>query len=76
MELYQLNSFVTIARLGSLSRAAENLHISLSALSNQIKLLEEELGLSLFIRKPRGMKLSNEGEKTPAARHDGSQLCP
>ncbi|PLX68946.1 MAG: hypothetical protein C0603_04475 [Denitrovibrio sp.] len=63
MELYQLNSFVNIARLGSLTRAAENMHISLSALSNQIKLLEDELGVSLFIRKPRGMALSNEGEK-------------
>jgi len=62
MELYQLNSFVTVARLGNLTRAAENLFISLSALSGQIKMLEDELGVKLFIRKPRGMELSQEGK--------------
>ncbi len=46
MELYQLKSFVKIAETHNLRRAAGNLHISQSALSSQIKLLEEKLGLS------------------------------
>ena len=61
MELYQLNSFVTVARLGNMTRAAENLYISLSALSSQIKQLEDELDVRLFKRKPRGMELTPEG---------------
>lgn len=61
MELYQLNSFVTVARLCNLTRAAENLNISLSALSSQIKQLEDELEVKLFKRKPRGMELTPQG---------------
>jgi len=53
---------VTIARLNSMTKASETLNISLSALSNQIKMLEEELNLSLLIRKPRGVELSEQGK--------------
>lgn len=61
MELYQLKSFVAIAREHNLTRAAEALHISQSALSSQIKVLEAELGLALFERQARGMALTEEG---------------
>ena len=47
MEIYQLKSFLEIAKVQNLTRAAENLHISQSALSSQIKMLEEEFGVSL-----------------------------
>ena len=62
MELYQLKSFLAIVREQNLTRAADALHLSQSALSSQIKALEEELGLRLFKRSSRGMTLSQQGE--------------
>ncbi len=62
MELYQLKSFITIAREKNLTRAAELLHLSQSALSSQIKALEESLGVVLFRRSSRGMQLSQPGQ--------------
>jgi len=61
MELYQLKSFLTIADEKNLTRAAETLHLSQSALSSQIKLLEEELGVPLFSRTSRGMAITDQG---------------
>jgi DNA-binding transcriptional LysR family regulator len=61
MELYQLRIFLTIARTGNLTRAAERLNASQPAVSSQIKALEEELGVTLFARTPRGMELTQEG---------------
>ncbi len=61
MEIYQLKSFLEVARLQNLTRAAESLHISQSALSTQIKLLEQELGVDLFSRSPRGMHITDQG---------------
>ena len=55
MELYQLKSFLTIALEKNLTRAAETLHLSQSALSSQIKLLEEEFGVPLFSRTSRAI---------------------
>ncbi|MDH3998363.1 MAG: LysR family transcriptional regulator [Desulfuromonadales bacterium] len=63
MELYQLKSFITIASKQNLTRSAQELNISQSALSSQIKALEEELGVSLFVRTSRGMKLTDQGEE-------------
>ncbi len=61
MELRHLKSFVCIASEGSFSRAALRLHIAQPALSQHIRQLEEELGVSLFIRHPRGIELSPQG---------------
>lgn len=61
MELYQLTSFLKIARLNNLTKAAEHLHISQSALSSQIRQLEDELCVKLFERGSRGMTLTEEG---------------
>ncbi|MFV0421256.1 LysR family transcriptional regulator [Oleidesulfovibrio sp.] len=61
MELYQLHSFVTVAEQGHLTRAARKRHISQSSLSAQIKALEESLGVLLFMRTPKGMKLTEQG---------------
>jgi DNA-binding transcriptional LysR family regulator len=61
MELYQLKSFLTIAHEQNLTRAAEALHLSQSALSSQIKLLEEELSVQLFKRTSRGMAITDNG---------------
>jgi DNA-binding transcriptional LysR family regulator len=63
VELYQLRSFVVVAELGHLTRAAEKLHISQPALSAQIKALEDELSIELFERKPSGMVLTPAGRQ-------------
>ena len=61
MELYQLKTFVAIAREGSLTRAAERVFTSAPAVSAQLKALEDELGVKLFDRTPRGMTLTEAG---------------
>ena len=63
MELYQLHSFVNIAREANLTRAAEKLNLSQSALSSQIRQLEGDLGVVLFLRTTRGMELTEAGRE-------------
>ncbi|MDO8356448.1 MAG: LysR family transcriptional regulator [Nitrospirota bacterium] len=63
MEIYQLRTFVTVAREGSITRASELLFLSQPAVSAHIKAMEDELGLILFERTPRGMSLSGNGAK-------------
>ncbi len=62
MELYHLKTFVTVAEEGHLTRASERLFTSQPAISAHIKALEEELGITLFNRTPKGMQLTAEGE--------------
>ncbi|MET0082556.1 MAG: LysR family transcriptional regulator [Sedimenticola sp.] len=62
MELYQLKTFIKVADEGHLTRAAEQLFTSQPAISAHIKALEEELGVVLFQRTPKGMILTPEGE--------------
>lgn len=62
MEIYQLQSFVTVAREKHLTRAAEKRNVSQPAVSAHIKALEEEVGLSLFHRTPKGMQLTADGK--------------
>jgi DNA-binding transcriptional LysR family regulator len=62
MENRRLSYFVRIAEDGSLTKAAGVLRIAQPALSRQIRLLEEELGVALFSRTARGMQLTEEGE--------------
>lgn len=67
MKLEQLNFhhlfyFWRVAKLGHLRQAAESLHVSQSALSAQIRQLEERLGEPLFIRAGRGLQLSDGGQ--------------
>lgn len=61
MELYQLASFLAVARTGSLSKAAAVRNISLPGISKHIKLLEESLGFPLFRRNAKGMDLTESG---------------
>jgi LysR family transcriptional regulator, nitrogen assimilation regulatory protein len=58
----RLTTFVQVAELGSLSRAADRLRIAQPALSRQMRLLENEIGLPLFERHRRGMQLTEAGE--------------
>jgi DNA-binding transcriptional LysR family regulator len=62
MEIYQLRAFVTVAKLGHLTRAAEALHLTQPAVTAQIKALEEELGVALFDRRPGRIVLTKAGE--------------
>jgi LysR family glycine cleavage system transcriptional activator len=61
--LHSLQGFVAAARLGNLSRAAETLHLTVSALSHQIKGLEERLDQRLFERNARGITLTPDGQR-------------
>jgi len=63
MELYQLKTFVVVAEEGHLTRASERLNASQPTVSAHIKALEEELETKLFIRTPKGMRLTEAGER-------------
>lgn len=63
MELYQLVSFVAVAEEGNMTRAASRLNMSQPAVSSQIKALEEELEIRLFLRTSKGMELSQDGRR-------------
>jgi DNA-binding transcriptional LysR family regulator len=63
MDLTQLRAFVTVAREGNLTRAAEKLHLTQPAVSLQIKALQSSLNLVLFNRTPSGMSLTDDGAK-------------
>jgi DNA-binding transcriptional LysR family regulator len=61
MDLTQLRTLVHVAELGSLNKASGRLRIAQPALSRQIRLLEDELGLRLFDRHGRGMLITEAG---------------
>lgn len=61
LDLYKV--FYTVAKCGSLTRAAEELYISQPAVSRSIKQLEIQLGVTLFTRTHHGMQLSAKGGK-------------
>lgn len=57
-----LRYFDEVARLGSIRQAAEHLHVAPSAVNRRIQDIEDELGVALFERLPRGMRLTAAGE--------------
>lgn len=63
MEFRQLRYFVKVAELRSFSEASKALFISQSTLSQQIKQLEEELGVELLVRDSRHVSMSDYGEQ-------------
>ena len=62
-----LRTFLTVARHGNVTRGAQALHRTQSAVSIQIKRLEESLAARLFRREPRGVSLTEAGERLRAA---------
>ncbi|PDP86687.1 LysR family transcriptional regulator [Glycomyces fuscus] len=69
MELRQLLYFTAVADEGGFARAAESLHIGQPAVSQQVARLERELGIRLFDRSTRHVRLTREGERLlPEAR--------
>lgn len=63
VRLQPLRYFVTVADEGNLTRASEHLHLTQPALSRQLLTLEENLGVRLFDRLPRGVRLTTAGER-------------
>lgn len=63
MELSQLQYFLAVCRYHNISHAAKAIHISQQALSKQIRALEEELGVTLFIRNTKGVELTRYAQK-------------
>jgi DNA-binding transcriptional LysR family regulator len=63
MEIRQLKTFKTVSSLLSFHRAADQLNYAQSSISAQIQALEEELGVRLFDRLGRGIRLTQAGER-------------
>ncbi len=61
MELRQLRYALSVAKERNFTRAATRLNVSQSAVSEQVSLLEEEIGFSLFRRSPRGTEVTERG---------------
>jgi len=63
IDLKQLRTFLRVAEAGSLSRASDRLRLAQPALSRQVRMLEAEIGLTLFTRHGRGMRLTEAGQE-------------
>ena len=61
MTLQQLHYAITVAEAGSMNKASELLYISQPSLTNAMKELEKEIGISIFNRSGRGVTLTNDG---------------
>ena len=66
LELYQLRQLVAVAEWGTVSRAAEQLHLSQPALSRSLQKLEESFQVPLFDRKKNKIALNQNGEMAVA----------
>lgn len=62
MEITQLQYFLSIARVGSFTKAADKCYVSQPAISQQIARLEQELGMPVFERQGRQVKLTDAGK--------------
>ena len=63
LDLDQLHTFITISDTGSFTRAADEVHRTQSAVSMQMRRLEERIGKPLFEKDGRSNRLTEEGEK-------------
>lgn len=67
IEIRHLKSLIAIAETGKLAHAAERVHLTQSALSHQIRVLEEHYVITLFQRTARGLRFTPAGERLLAA---------
>lgn len=72
MNLKFLETFIWVTRLHSFSLAAEKMHSTQAAVSSRISALEEELGVKLLFRDPKGVTLTRDGE---VILHHAQQIC-
>ena len=70
-----LRAFEAAARHMSFSKAAEELHVTQTAISHQIRKLEEQLGIRLFVRQVRAVSLTREGQDYLPAVAAHSRIC-
>src|SRR5207247_10433849 len=63
LELRQLRSLVALAETGTVSRAAERVHLTQSALSHQLKALESHYGAAVVKRHGQSVKLTESGQR-------------
>lgn len=61
MNFEQIKSFLSVARTGNFSQAAKERYLSQPTISNQLKLLEKELGVQLFLRNSKNITLTEQG---------------
>ena len=73
MELNHLQTFIVVAEEKSITGAAQRLFTTPSSISVHIKHLEEELGVQLFVRSPRGMQITEKGQVLLDKAHDTLQ---
>ncbi|MGN2245992.1 LysR family transcriptional regulator [Frateuria sp. GZRR35] len=67
--LHALRAFEAAARLGSMSLAAQELHVTHGAVSRQVRSLEEALGQPLFVRQGRGIQVTSAGRSLQESCH-------
>ncbi|MCA9605443.1 MAG: transcriptional regulator GcvA [Myxococcales bacterium] len=65
-----LEAFDAVARLGSFTRAARELHVTQSAVSHRLRALEAQVGCALFVRHGRRVELTPEGRALAASTHE------
>ena len=75
MDISYINDFITLAECLNFSEAAERLFISQSSLSKHIKVMERELGVELFARTTRSIRLSDAGELYLPYARKIAELC-
>ena len=63
LPLQALRAFVEVGQRGSIKAAAEALHVTSGAVSQQIRLLEERVGMALFTRERQGLRLTEAGAR-------------
>ncbi|KPA87686.1 LysR family transcriptional regulator, partial [Pseudomonas asplenii] len=61
--IQHIRAFLTVVRAGSFTRAADELHLSPSALTVQVQQLEDWLGVALLERSPRQVSLTSAGQQ-------------
>jgi LysR family nitrogen assimilation transcriptional regulator len=63
LDIHRLRYFVAVCEMGSFSKASEILNVAQSALSQHVGALEQDLGVELLLRRPRGVSRTEAGDR-------------